>query len=78
MKVRAYLATTQFIREIATSTKDVNEACRRIQEKIGQTDGGVAGMFFDDAKVARFENGPDIVRELLLNQYAILEAQFAR
>lgn len=64
----------------AAAHTDIDEACRVIQRGIGQTDGGIAGIFFsDDEKVAGYQNASDPrERALILSEYLDLEASFSR
>ena len=59
----------------AASKGNIDDACAVIQRAIGQTDGGVAAIFFsDDEKVAEFENTTDPrERSLLMAEYLDLE-----
>jgi hypothetical protein len=47
MTIRVELATDNHV-EIAAAINDLDAACAYLQHVIGQTDGGIAGMFFSD------------------------------
>jgi len=59
----------------AAASLDIDEACATIQNAIGQTDGGLAGIFFsDDDLVTAYETEDSIdARVSILSEYLDLE-----
>jgi len=57
---------------------DLNEVCYDIQSEIGQTDGGVAGMFFTSEKETLWETSNKNVRFQMLKEYLTLEKSYSK
>lgn len=57
----------------ASQLADIDDAVRMIQDAIGQTDGGVAGMFFSDASESGWATTAPHVRASILRRYLFSE-----
>lgn len=60
----------------AASEDDLDDACRIIQDAMGQTDGGVAGIVFSDIEPEEWPHLPITERQRRMEEYAMTEFHY--
>lgn len=77
-KIDVSKVTDKDIKKIAEYESTLDEACLEIQNIIGQTDGGIASIHFNDAADEEWAKGDQATREKMLRGYLAVEEIWAR